>query len=323
MKTKKILSALALTLAFTALTTGCSGDKTVALDNYWDYNSLTESNAFDETLVYEVTFDAGAGLDLVPYKLDYKNGKYTSTVKNGTQEGKFVYTLTTEFSIDVTYTLREQSVTYTDKVTTQTQFYGVENALRPISSVKTIISHSPTNGENYAKVEDCGYAVDQKIETVYEGNKGTCTRTDNLSEDAAPKTHTFTLDEKYTYLDNEQLLFAIRGFSPSTTSATIKTYTPFVSNLQQVKFTFAEVDEEEARKFTISENGGEATQKAIPYRTANISLNEVNPGGTQIAWIAASASDKNTYRNVVLRLETPLSYSFGTLYYNLKSIDRK
>ena len=53
MKTKKILSALALTIAFCTLT-GCSGDKTVALDNYWDYNSLTESNALDETLVYEV-----------------------------------------------------------------------------------------------------------------------------------------------------------------------------------------------------------------------------------------------------------------------------
>ena len=323
MKTKKILPAFALILALSALA-GCSGDKTVALDNYWDYNSLTEKNALDETLVYNVTFDAGAGLELVNYQLDYKNGVYTTTVKSGTHDGKNVYTFTTQLTIDAVYTLGEQTKTYTDTVTTETVFYDVENFLQPISSVKTIISHSPKNGDSFASVEDCAYPVDQKIETVYEGKKGTCTRTDNLlKEDEQSKPHSFTMDEKYTYLDNEQLLFAIRGFSPSTTSATVKTYTPFVRNQQKVKFTFAEVDEEEAKKFTISENGGEATQKTISYRTANIVLDEVNPGGTQIAWLATGASDKNAYRNVVLRLETPLSYSLGTLYYDLKSIDRK
>ena len=323
MKTKKILPAFALALAISALA-GCSGDKTVALDNYWDYNSLTEKNTLDETLVYDVTFDAGAGLELVNYQLDYKNGTYTTTVKSGTHDGKYVYTFTTQLTIDAVYTLGEQTKTYTDKITTETVFYDVANSLRPISSVKTIVSHSPKNGDSYTNVEACAYPVDQKIETVYEDNKGTCTRTDNLLEaDEQSKPHTFTMDEKYTYLDNEQLLFAIRGFSSSTTSATVKTYTPFVSNLQKVKFTFAETDEDEATKFTISENGGEATTKAISYRTANIALDEVNPGGTQIAWLATGASDKNTYRNVILRLETPLSYSLGTLYYKLKSIDRK
>ena len=70
-------------------------------------------------------------------------------------------------------------------------------------------------------------------------------------------------------------------------------------------------------------NGSEEKVKStITYRPVSMVLDEKNPGATQTAWIAKkpeTSSNSNVNRNVLLRLETPLSYGLGSLVYTLNS----
>ena len=72
--------------------------------------------------------------------------------------------------------------------------------------------------------------------------------------------------------------------------------------------------------FLYKNGSEEKSQHTITYRPVSIVLDEKNPGGTQTAWIAkTNDTTNNKYRNVMLRLDTPLSYSLGTLQYTLIS----
>ena len=64
---------------------------------------------------------------------------------------------------------------------------------------------------------------------------------------------------------------------------------------------------------------GKEGKKAIEYYPVSISIVDEYPGATQTAWYAkpSDKSSSNTYRNVLLRLETPIFYNLGTLVYEL------
>ena len=136
--------------------------------------------------------------------------------------------------------------------------------------------------------------------------------------EATPLTSNFSIDtKKYTYLDNEQLLFALRGLDPSSTSAPkFLVYNAFADVVQTIKVSFSS---ETGEDFEIVKNGT-TVKDTIPYYSADVSIDSKNPGATQTAWLAKAIDPSvNTYRNVVLRLEAPLSYNLGTLVYKLKS----
>ena len=123
------------------------------------------------------------------------------------------------------------------------------------------------------------------------------------------------MGEKLSYLDNEQLLLALRAFDTSTTSGNVNTYSPFTKATQKIGISFTN-EEEASAQLSISENGAEATQKKFKYRKATLSIKATNSGQSQTAWVATEN------RNVILRLETPYSFNHGKLVYTLKSIDR-
>ena len=76
---------------------------------------------------------------------------------------------------------------------------------------------------------------------------------------------------------------------------------------------------EKGDDFTFQQNGTE-TSTAIQFYPVSIALDEKNSGQTQTAWVAKTTNPSNNrYRNVVLRLEAPLSYGMGSLIYTLKS----
>ena len=89
---------------------------------------------------------------------------------------------------------------------------------------------------------------------------------------------------------------------------------------QRVQITF-DSDDELGDEFLLSINGGEAKKESIPYREVTVGLKETYSGESQTIWIANPSNvSNNTYRNVILKMETPLSYNFGSLIYTLKSI---
>ena len=89
--------------------------------------------------------------------------------------------------------------------------------------------------------------------------------------------------------------------------------------MQKIDLTFAS---ETGGEFSYLLNG-EEVKTTITYRPISLTIDDRNPGGTQTAWIAkTSNASNNTYRNMMLKLSVPLSYSLGNLVYTLSAVDR-
>lgn len=330
MKAKKILAVTALTLAATTLTACGNDDQSIELNRYWQQNSTLSNQTIDETLTYDVKFEK-KDASLVNYSLDYSNGLYTTHLySDSTKTDVFHYE--TELSIDVTYTYKSESVTLRDSVKTSVIF-DASNGIRPLSSEKQILSNSPNN-VNATKVSHCYETYQRRTKTLYDGDEGktsvwkTVTDKDgNESEKLIFEDDFSAKNGKYTYVDNECLLLALRCISSSETSAKVNVYNPLNEAKQRIKITFTD-DEDYSAEFSYFDYAAnpaatEKTKKTIAYREAGLKLSATNSGATQTAWIAkATDTSKNTNRNVILKLETPLSYGLGSLVYTLKSVKR-
>jgi hypothetical protein len=325
MKGKKISTILALILGLTALSGCTNSDQKVNFGNFWQEDALSQ-NDIHETLVYDVTFDANDA-SLVDYTLAYKDGKYTTSLVSAKEDDKTVYTYTTALTITAQYTLNGVTEECQDVVTSTVKFYAAEYGLQPISSEKEIKASSPT-AITGTQVSECYQQYHYATKITYNENctEGKSVVTHYLTEgDPKVKENIFEIEQKkFSYLDNEQVLLALRGVRNSTSSAKLNVYSAFAESVQKVSWTF---DKEVGAEFSFYKDGGEEkTKSTITYRPVNLVLDEKNPGATQIAWIAKkpeSSSTANTNRNVILRLETPLSYGLGSLIYTLNSVSYK
>lgn len=318
---KKFLSAIALTLCAATLT-ACAGASTkVTFEEYWLEDAGIAPNVSPETVLealeYDVEFKKSSGLN-DDYSVHYENGVYTTklTLNQG------VYRYETSLSIDVTYTVDGQSDTKTDSIVSWVEFK--KNAkLQPIKSHKEIVNHSPES--DGATIESCYTKYDYTVDTTYNenglGGKSVIVNNDpDNNPDTTEKetlTKTFTVEDKYTCLDNEQLLFALRGLSQSTSTASLSVYAPFSGAVQTINVGYSSL--EQGTEFTFEKNGVSSTQ-VINYYPVSVKINAQLPGATQTVWIAATTNaHSNTFRNLILQLETPVFYNLGTLVYKLKS----
>ena len=320
MKLRKIALALAATLALTSLAACTDTDQKLIFNDYWEQNSLVASSSINETLEYKVTHDreSAPGLDAIGYTLTYGEGKYVTTLKTHTQG----YIYTTSLTMPVTFQYGDdEAETVTDTVTTEVIFQRSKDGLRPISSTKNVVSHTPQSGSG-TSTKSCYALYDFSIVTTYptEG-EATSVSTYTVAEgDPVVLTSSFEAsDKKYSYLDNEQLLLAVRAISPSVTSGIVQVYNPFIENKQNIKIAFSE---ETGKEFTLQWNG-ETLKKDITCRPVSLTIDDKNPGGTQTALFAKRTSaENNTYGNMMLQLTVPLSYSMGNLVYDLVSVTR-
>ncbi|MBQ7323156.1 MAG: hypothetical protein IJW96_01155 [Clostridia bacterium] len=309
MKIKKI-TIPALLLALSTFS-GCASASKTTFNNYWNTDALV-MEALNETLTYDVTFEGNA--DYYGYQLRYENGSYTTELVTSVSEsGQNLYTYKTELNIDVIYTLGEESVTLHDLVTSEVVFMPAENGLRPLSSKKSILSHSPA-GAKPAVLSNCYRKHERSVETIYTQTNGTCT----MKNGATITTNVFAINQKgYSHLDNEQLHLALRALPSSVSSATFSIYSPFTNTVQNVIVGFGG---SENKDFTYQKNGVEVTETVV-CRPVQYRLDSNNSGATQSAYIAvATEPSKNANRNRMLYLETPLAYSLGKLVYKLSSI---
>ena len=320
MKRKKISTILALILGLTALSGCTNSDQKVSFGNFWNTNAIDINETIHETLVYDVAFEANDN-SLVEYKLNYKDGKYTTTLTSEKVNDKTIYTYTTALNITAQYTLNGVTEECQDVVTSTVKFYAAAYGLQPISSEKDIIASTPT-AITGTKASECYVQSHHSIKVTYNEDctQGVSTVTYHPTEgEAKPQEDTFEVDQKkFSFLDNEQVLLALRAVRSSTSSAKLKVYSPFAEAIQKVSLSF---QTEESAEFSFYKNGSEEKVKSIiTYRPVNFVLDEKNPGGTQTAWVAkATDASKNTNRNIILRLETPLSYGLGSLIYTLNS----
>ena len=314
---KKIATILALTLSVVGLSACTQADEKIEFNRYWNDNAQVSENV-SERLEYSVEFKASTSSYVESYKINYTDGTYVTELTTR-DDGTYLYK--TELALNVTYTCGSESVTMQDYVKTEVLFNDVTNALKPISSTKEMLSHSPTNVSAASKLEDCYHKYHYTQETTYKAdNSATYKLTDHTNEDPSKATTTkdfSTADEKYSYLDNDQLLFGLRAISPSVTSAIVLSYGAAYDAVQQIKLDFSSAT---GAEFEYTKNGV-AFKGDISYRPVTLALNSNNPGSTQTAWIATpSTTGMNINHNVMLRYEAPVYYSLGTLVYSLKSV---
>ncbi len=313
---KKLLSAIALTLCATTFISCSAANQKVAFNEYWFENvnvlPAVPPATVLETLEYGVEFKKASGFG-DNYTVDYQNGVYTTKLSLTGDE----YLYETSLSIDVTYTAGGKSEQMRDSIVTWVKFKK-GSKLQPIASHKEISCHSPEGGGS--TIEDCYKAYNYTVDTTYNenglGGKSVIVNNDPKANND-PQERTFTVEDKYTCLDNEQLLFALRGLSQSTSTASVSVYAPFSGVVQSINLSYAPLQKE--TEFTFEKNGV-SNKHAINYYPVSLKINAQLPGATQTVWIAEMTNaQSNTFRNVMLQLETPLSYNLGSLIYKLKS----
>ena len=323
MKAKKLLAILALTL--TATTLAACGDQTVSFGHYWFKDSTVAEKNFYEQATYAVTSTSDAS-SYCNYSVAY-SGTFTTTFKY--DSAAQIYTFKTKLDTTAIFTLGDtKSAPLVDTAESTVTF---NSDLRPIESTKTMICHTPLSG-NYNNVNECYVVVDYSYTTTYgKDNKieGYCKIENSkgkVSETILNDTFDFVKD--YTFIDNEQLLVAVRAFASDTSSATLASYGAFTENTQKVKFTFTNAKDKATESFNYALTDVDGTVNTAPKkilcRTASVSLDQENPGATQtIKFAKAENASTNTYRNLILEITTPLSYSMGKVYYKLTSVSYK
>lgn len=350
MKKKLTAAALLLTGVFTFA--ACSSRVPVTLTRNWNVNTTAAyDNTFYERLVYDVRYtEPEASLN----GLHYENveGSYTVTTEaddyyrasdNLTVNQAYRMETVLTFSADIVnsdgetvYSFGGDSGVPADSVVTTVYFRDIGDEMRPLESRVETYSHTPMQNGNIAvykytaTVEYSSNAGSADIETVDLSEEITEIAED---EDRA-YVGTFTdgayslssLTEDYSCFDNAQLLFTVRGLDFSEGDSHTVTAVSGSGGAMHLTLSCTE---------TVSSNYSftlDGAPIAEDEEGAPVSTNVVTfslRSGTQTLGVThtvryaakSSTASQNTYRNLPMRIETPMSYSMGTLLYVLQSAE--
>ncbi len=285
---------------------------------YLDTTYDIQSNA-QETLVYDVHFEPSSNADTEHRAIVYDKGVYTTTLQSeySEQYGGNIYRYTTRLEIPVTFECKatgEISEKFTDVVTSEVLFTSAMQGLKPISSTKTSISHSPTTIDEPTSLEGCYTHYHYTVDVTYDENlNGSGVLTNHLNDDAKKNYAFESADEDYTTLDNEQLLLALRGIS----KLSAQKFSVFNSSWGKSLLVSLTATSSTSDEFTFKRNG-ENFKATINYTPVTLQLDVSNSGGAQTVWIANTTElNNNVYRNVILYMEMPVFYSYGSFQYKL------
>ena len=329
MKKKRIASLLLL--APLTLLAACSSQQAIVLEANWFSNTSTKNipDGFEETLVYDVSFQKSVSAEQGRFTINYPNGgTYTTKFTSGTTDDKQkTYIYTTTLTMEVEYILDGvSSGLRKDTVTTYVEFLDTAHELRPLSSWREVHGSAPrmAPGSPGATLKDCYAEFEYKVETSYNYDKDKATVTlTNIGKEAADDdklSNTVKLDGKGMYFDNEQLIPVLRAADLSS-SMTLRTIDPSTRSLEKIAIKDGpkSISLTQSVKRKTDEKAEEETFKAIEI---GISYDKQNSGGTQKFTIAKRDSrDNNKWRNVCLKYEYPVIYSHGTMTYRLISAD--
>ena len=320
---KRNFACLALALPLFAFA-GCAGaTPRLALSANW-YAATNTTNSITDTyekLEYEVTFES-AGSDA--YSVSYDTGTYTTELEDVNvtvgDEVKPAYHLTTELRITGRFTVNgETGANFTDVVTSEVWFLDVTTELQPIRSVKKVLSHSPYATGTPGSVENACITYEYTYTTEYNAD---CTQATITIEYAQPEEletveKVVSLSGDGSFLDNETILFAMRGVSTSS-AASFRTINPVTQQQSGIGMSAAPSVTERSPEFSV--NGAESAAHKMNIYTFSLSYSGNNSGQAQeFAYAAKTDGSTNTYRNVLLEMSVPVLGSLGTLTYKLKS----
>lgn len=327
MKIKRLAGLI--TLAPLALMCACSSTQALNFSANWYPQTDTLSTVrtgVSEVLTYSMSFTPDAGASLV---LDYQNGVYTTTLSGETydagERNLNVYHLHTELSVNVSFSLNGVTAgPFEDSVVSDVYFLSVVDGLRPIESTKVIHSTTPLTSNPSSLQKDIAYHTfdlayqikyDDALEKAY-------MKVDYLDTDAddnnAPTE--INIKGKGTFLDNEQILFAMRGLN--MTAASFRTVDTAAQKLQSAALTGISAPTDYTANFAVGD--GEATERTLSAYSATLSYQGNNPGQAQeLTYASVTNPNNNEWRSVLLRMEVPLLQAVGKMTYTLIRADFK
>lgn len=342
---KKLFATIALTLSTLTLAACGPNNQTLTFSPNWERTIIGEATtASAEELIYSVTHEDSTFIhkDFYDVKYCYADGKekpgvYTTKLE---YQSSTIYRYTTTLTVDVTFILANgESVTKTDTVETEAKFKKADKSLQPISSKKTVRAHAPRDGDvtnleneydEEGNITQVGAFIEYDYEFFIEYNDdlsgGKLTKTDNskyhtlgLKDDK--KEISFTIDnEKYTYLDNEQYLFALRGISSEQLASASKTVSMYNASLMTMETVATTPTSTAKTNFELQLSGGEKTSYEIEYVPMTVKTSNKNAGLEQTLWYAKTTdSNNNQFRNVLLMMSVQMHFGLGTLRYKLQS----
>lgn len=320
MMNKKLIAVAVCTACAGATLLSSCGEVKASIEPAWYKNTTLNSNISNtkEVLTYKIDFEKGSNNTVTA---SYSNGVYTTTLVNGiytweNNEVENVYIYTTEMSVDATFSANGQSVTYTDTISSEVIFSNAENSLKPIKSEKKAKTHFPM----YASISSVETEIAEYEYTVTNTYNSSCTKGVSVYKDNDTEKKTeFEIEDDLTFLDNEQLLFAIRGLSlGANASHSLRTYDSSSKLVSEIIVSNKSVSTL-TPTFTL---GAEKTPIAEPitYNEASVKVNATQSGVEQICYYAAKTSaTNNLYRNVMILNKVTMPYSIGTLVFSLEN----
>lgn len=324
---KPLIAGLALLLPV-AILCGCTGKVNVTINANWYRNTALSDSISDthEKLEYKVTFQAPQ--KETNFSLKYDEGSYVTELTSETyrfEDGftELVYVYRTSLNITGRYTLGGVTgETFTDSVETETVFRNAKLQLQPIKSQKTVHTTSPI-ALPYTEATDLS-----QVTKVYHYT-ATATYANDLSsmkysyrdltaekEEEALTEREYQLNTNVTYLDNDQLLFALRGINLAT-EVTLSSFNPVKGEIEKVVAGNSVSTTVELTDVKIGEKEP-APLKADAY-SVSFGYSSTTSGPSQKLYYAKTIENDNVYRNALLSMEVPLYYDMGTLVYNLSS----
>lgn len=315
---KKIRITGLLLLAPLTLLCACSNASPLSFTANW-YKNTSISTVSDtyEKLEYTVTFSPA---ETTALSVEYDEGSYVTELKNemltlsdGTvAEG---YILTSDLTISGRYTLNGlKGETFNDYTHSVVKFLSAGEKLRPVESEKTVHSTSALT-DNPTSLENASQLFYYSIVTEYDAalTKATQTFNDLSKTDAEPVIEEFDVSGSDTFLDNEQIAFALRGLDLSA-APSFRTINTVMNSVQTVSVSATAATE----TIHFEMDGTAIEDTTITVYEASVSYQTDLSGSAQKAVYAATTSaENNMYRNVLLRLQAPVLQSLGTLTYSL------
>ena len=315
---KKCFSALAL-IASLALLTACGGSSGgLDLTAKWHKNTGTTNNITGtyEKLDYKVTFAKAEKAK--NFYLEYDEGTYTTTLSYATSPS-IHYVYKTELNISGRFYLNGAAgETFTDHLETETEFYTVDRALKPIKSVTKVHATCPIKAP-YDKIsalkEGVAYSVyDFMSTTTYNEESSlatTVTEFYTTDENDEPKT---TIQEKSvkvkksSFFDNNEIFFAIRGFKMNS-AATFYSINPQTNRVTGVTMS-------KPAEITWTYRGADISAYRV---TVQYNSSSSGPARTLVYAKASEDANNNEMRCVPLYISVPVSFSHGSLVYRLEN----
>lgn len=327
MKSKKFCAAIALGVAATSLFAACSAAQPTQFNARWrkavtDASENVDLGGATETAEYDVSFEKGAN---ETYSVNYANGKYKTELS--AVNGNYVYK--TALTVDVSYTFGGETAEFAgengDTVTSEVVVKSTQNGLKPVSSLKKVAAHVPASAAPVALSGNngCYREYFYTVSTDYSANSCTIEYFADKSFETPhatyqKQTRTFEHDGKYSLIDNEELLLAVRAIEKT---ATLSVYNTAAGKMQNVSVSKGS-SEKTGFSFLIAGKDETAQSRDIAYAVYSLTISDTNPGATQKVWVASTAdAQNNEFRNAILKIEAPVSFNLGTLVYTLSSVD--